>query len=602
MAESIRILVVNDDSEEGALTAEFLERTGDEMVVGLVTDPEEALSRLRGWEPNCVVSDYKMPVIDGIEFLKAVRAERPELPFILFTGKGSEEVASDAISAGATDYLRKRSGAEQYELLANRVRNAIEKHRSAVRLRQTREEYATVFENVQSGLLLVDVAGGDFVYRHCNARFSEFTGLSDEEVVGRTPREVLGPGGGQKVAAAYRACIERRESIEFTVGFDLPAGHVIQECAVTPVPADRGIEQLVVSAQDITEQREREAELRQYEQIVTTMQEFACIYDTEGRFEVVNSYLASFYEMSPETLVGRKSRLIPEIQANAAGDPYRELLEGERSEIRGEVTLEFPGRGEVSVAYRFTPLVVDGEIVGAVAVANDVTHHRERERELEQKNQQLEEFASVVSHDLRNPLNVVRGRLELLEEGTPGEHVEVIDRNLARMESIIDDVLTLPRDGATLDEIESVALGTVASGCWQSVDTGSATLDVDAEQTIRADGDRLRRLFENLYRNAVEHGTAGDRVGDAADSTPEVTVGTLTEGFYVEDDGPGIPEAEREQVFEAGYSTAEDGTGFGLRIVKQIATAHGWEVEVTDGSDGGARFVFTGVEFGEADN
>ena len=725
MAENIRVLVVDDDSEVGELTAEFLGRTGDRIVAESVTDPEEALSRLRSRTPDCVVSDYEMPVMDGIEFLEAVRSERPELPFVLFTGKGSEEVASDAISVGATDYLRKRSGAEQYELLANRIRNAVGQYRSAVRLRQTREEYATVFENVQSGLLLVGIDDGDFVYQRCNARHSELTGLSDENIVGRTPRAVLGRENGRKVAAAYRACIDRRESVEFTVDLDLPAGHVVHECEVTPVPADEEIEQLVVSIQDITgrrrreaelrrtaarletlfenspdminvhdaegnlldpnprlcektgyteteltgmkvweldvgmdpdvvtgiwaemavgdrhrlsgeyrrtdgttfpvevhlrrfviddesrflvisrditAQREREAELRQYKQIVTTMQESACIYDTAGRFEVVNEYLAGFYDTSPAALVGQQSRLIPQIRAQADGDPYQELLDGERSELRGEVTRKFPGRGEASVAYRLTPLVVDDEVVGAVGVANDVTHHRERERELEQKNQQLEEFAGVVSHDLRNPLDVVRGRLELLEEGAPGEHAEVIDRNLARMESIIDDVLRLARTGDTLDGIESVALDAVASGCWQSVDTGAADLDIDASETIRGDGDRLRRLFENLYRNAVEHGSTGDRTDDA-DGTPEVTVtvGTLADGFYVEDDGPGIPEDKREQIFEAGYSTADEGTGFGLRIVEQIATAHGWDVEVTDGSDGGARFVFTGVEFDETD-
>jgi signal transduction histidine kinase len=118
------------------------------------------------------------------------------------------------------------------------------------------------------------------------------------------------------------------------------------------------------------------------------------------------------------------------------------------------------------------------------------------------------------------------------------------------------------------------------------VNTEQATLETDTTQAIQADRSRLQQLFENLYRNAVEHG--GDDV--------TVSVGATDDGFYVADTGPGIPESDREEVFEAGYSTTEDGTGFGLRIVEQIAEAHGWESTVTGSEQGGARFEFTGIE------
>ncbi|WP_239640455.1 sensor histidine kinase [Halogeometricum pallidum] len=90
--------------------------------------------------------------------------------------------------------------------------------------------------------------------------------------------------------------------------------------------------------------------------------------------------------------------------------------------------------------------------------------------------------------------------------------------------------------------------------------------------------------MENLFDNAVRHG--GERV--------TVTVDRLSDGFSVEDDGPGIPAEERDDVFEYGYSTADDGTGFGLNIVAEIADAHDWDVAVSEG-DGGARFEVTGV-------
>lgn len=106
-------------------------------------------------------------------------------------------------------------------------------------------------------------------------------------------------------------------------------------------------------------------------------------------------------------------------------------------------------------------------------------------------------------------------------------------------------------------------------------------------RSVRADRSRLRQLVANLLRNAVAHGG----------ETVTITVGELDEGFYVEDDGPGIPQKTLDTVFEGGYSTSEDGTGFGLSIVKQVAEAHGWTVGVTEGANGGARFEITGVAF-----
>ena len=121
----------------------------------------------------------------------------------------------------------------------------------------------------------------------------------------------------------------------------------------------------------------------------------------------------------------------------------------------------------------------------------------------------------------------------------------------------------------------------------ESVAVGDASLEVTATGRVAASPSRLKRLLDNLFRNAMEHG--------GADVT--VTLDRTDGGFAVADDGPGIPTGEREAVFDAGYSTAVDGNGLGLGIVREIAAAHGWDVGVSDGSAGGARFEITGVEW-----
>jgi len=155
------------------------------------------------------------------------------------------------------------------------------------------------------------------------------------------------------------------------------------------------------------------------------------------------------------------------------------------------------------------------------------------------------------------------------------------------MDELINDLLTFAREGETATDTEPLGLAPLVESCWRNVETAETDLVVESDRTVRADRSRVQQLIENLFRNAVEHG------GDV------VTVGDLADGFYVADDGPGIPEADREAVFEAGHSTTHDGTGFGLAIVGQVAEAHGWDVTVTESADGGARFEVTCVEFAD---
>lgn len=238
----------------------------------------------------------------------------------------------------------------------------------------------------------------------------------------------------------------------------------------------------------------------------------------------------------------------------------------------------------------------------------------ERERELERNNERLEAFASVVAHDLRNPLNVVQGRVDLFAETGDPSHVEAIGDAADRMETIVADVLELARDGETDVDAESVKLTDVVERAWRHVETREVDLDVGFLPSVQGDPDRLARLFENLFRNCVEHGSTSNRTSpddgveygstaprsqaredsvEHGGATVAVRVGMLDdeEGFFVEDDGPGIPPDERDAVFDEGF-TGGDGTGIGLAIVSQIATAHGWTVAATAGEAGGARFEF----------
>ena len=216
---------------------------------------------------------------------------------------------------------------------------------------------------------------------------------------------------------------------------------------------------------------------------------------------------------------------------------------------------------------------------------------KEREQKLKRENERLDEFASVISHDLRNPINVIRGRVNFTAEKY--EDTENLDHALSiidRMSSIIDETLTLARQGKTVGETTLVSLSDVAAESCDNVAIDRDRVSVEpAHSEFYADPSKLFHIFENLYRNSLEHG--GDDV--------TISVGPVDGGFYVEDDGDGVPDEKKGEIFDVGVTTDRDGTGIGLAIVSRIIEAHDWDVAVTDSDEGGARFEITNVEFKE---
>ncbi|WP_144921370.1 GAF domain-containing sensor histidine kinase [Halorubrum salsamenti] len=282
----------------------------------------------------------------------------------------------------------------------------------------------------------------------------------------------------------------------------------------------------------------------------------------------------------------------------------RPSVPSESADLSGDENDALDGETREPPATVHVPLVADWDLIGVLAIRADARRvwtdeeidlyrtfadliaytiaRNDRRLELRRRTEQLEQFSTVVSHDLRNPLNVLSGYLDLIEAEISPSTYEPMDRAVTRMEALIDNLLMLAKRGEAIGETEPTSVVGVAEEAWQTVRAPDATLTItDDVGRVRADPTRLRQLFENLFRNAVDH--AGPSV--SIEIGPRT--GGVGDGMYIADDGPGVPPDVRSSLFDPGFSTA-DSSGIGLAIVDRIVDAHGWEVDVHN--DGGAVF------------
>lgn len=535
---------------------------------------------------DCLLTDDELPETDGVAFVRAISRRWPDLPVLFVTDWEGDGVAADAIAAGATDCLRWSPDAEQSDIVSQRVRNAVDAASFERGNGLTPRESAAVFDHAQSGILLVDVETDGFRYRRCNERMCELAGLSADEIEGKTPQEAFGSTDGDEIAERYRACVERNEPIEYTVTVDFPDGQSVRDGVVRPV-GDGGTDRLIVTVQEVTEHRERVAELERSRTRLKALYErspdMINVHDEDGRILEVNSILCEKTGYDEATLTEMDIwDLDRSADRERATGFWAEMDVGDRRRFEGEWICADGSTLPVKVHLR--RLDTDGDD-RFVAISRDITEIRDRERELRQQNERLDDFASVVSHDLRNPIQVLRGALDGIEATGEQAHIDRGRRAVDRMENLVNDILVLARQGDAVDDRSTVSIRDTAERCWQQVEQDGVSLVIDTDRQITANETRFKQLVDNLLRNAVEHGPG----------STTIHVGSLDDGFYVADDGPGVPSSEREEVFERGYSTNAAGTGFGLAIVERVAETHGWTVELTRSESGGARFEFTGI-------
>jgi two-component system OmpR family sensor kinase len=620
MGGKVRVLYVGASGAVGEAGPQALERADSGLAVEPVDNGDAALEQVTDGFDCVVVGPSEG---NATQLLGSIRERAPATPVVLAAG---DEPVDAAVATGVTHDRAEESVA----LLAAHIRAAVDSPPVGPASRgdsthRRPETFADVaFYVDETGEYREVVAGGD----------SPLLYGDPETVVGEQMQARLPADTAERLQRAVRQTLDTGEVQTVEYSLEVAVGVRWVEAILTP--ADRAgtdSREVLLVARDITGQKEHERALEALHEMATTIQtaetvERACELTVTAAADILEFEMCSVviqegdwlvpYAVSEsarpdgartirveEGLAGKtfeagESYVVDQVRPDDDTSPAFEGIQSGLSVPIGEHGV-FQAVSTEQGAFSEEDITLAELLVSHTTTAID---RIEREEALTRKTERLEEFASFVSHDLRNPLNVASLRLELLEEECNSQHVGGLSDALDRMERLIDELLTLARHGETIGDTEQVSLADVVSRAWSNVETSGATLVCETDQTLYADRNRLTAVLENLIRNAVEHGaTSGQTASDDATGggSVTVTVGELPEGrgFYFADDGEGVPESAREEVFESGYSTAEDGTGFGLAIVRDIVGAHGWSVQVTDSEDGGARFEVTGVELAE---
>ncbi|WP_377074840.1 PAS domain-containing sensor histidine kinase [Natronoarchaeum mannanilyticum] len=620
--EPMTVLLV-DPADAMGRVEEALVGEDPTITVGTVESPA-AVSET-DVDPDCiVVLEYEDAGVDGIELLHDVEDRVGDVPVVVFVIDPRAYFTQRALEEGAADVLAVGTGGNRESdedfplLLTRRVRHAADMGESF----QTDSELLnSVMEYLPHQVFIKDDVGRIAAMSNVAMHEHEPT---QKEIQGFTDHDLFDTELGRELYEEEQEIMETEEPIINRVEHYVEDGqdHWVSTTKAPRYDSDGDVVGIIGTARDVTEQKRREvmvnalhaasrdlvtAETR--DDIAATAVDIAddipdlpvlevVLYDDEAehletaatghtdesasvfeRYEEwfrrayesgVGQYVVSLSEDDPGAVVGyAKSEVTDGVDPIAVALPL-----GEHGVLGFASTSGTFDDAGVELAE-----VLAANVEATLDRAAREAELRERDRELERQNERLEEFASIVSHDLRNPLSVARGYLGQVDADE--EIVAEIEWALDRMDRLTDELLTLARQGQIVGETERVSLSRVAYDAWQAIDGGAATLSVEDDVgSIESDPDRLVELLENLFRNAVEH-------AHTPDDPVTVTVGRTETGFFVEDDGPGIPDDEKGSIFEQGYTNSDDGTGFGLYIVRTLADAHGWTVGVTDAEDGG---------------
>ncbi|MFW9994678.1 MAG: PAS domain S-box protein [Candidatus Odinarchaeota archaeon] len=592
----VTVLHVDDDPAFLDLTRIFVETDHPDLRFNSLIDPLLVFEKLAENQYDAIVSDYQMPGLDGLELLERLREQDKDILFIIFTGKGREEVAIKALNLGADFYLQKGIPEVAFAELHNFITSAVQKKKVEESLRQSEQQLRTIHDTILDAVILIDAGN---TIRSCNRSVQRVLGYTPDELTGKNysviiPEEMVNdPEQLERQAKLFeQGYLDQEEYL-----FKKKSGELFHASFSVVLMKDRqgAITGMLGTIRDITEWKRAEDSLREsearYRELVENISDGFGVVDAAENFVYSNPALAEMFGVTAEQLAGRNLVEFLDLEAFAfvqeqtgerqAGKKGRYVLEITRPDGTERVT-------SVSVSPRYDK---NGTFADSFGVITDVTEKQQLEKELQESEQDARFLSDLLGHDVRNRLNTAMGYLSLLEEGDySSKQRGCLDKAGAAVRAALDlidkvEYLGKIEQPGTVEpvDLDAVLKETIAGYEQQARERGITIDYLPVSSRVKA-GQLLKALFSNLLENAVYH-SEGKVIRVLVEETPADVLVRL------EDDGTGIPGEIKANLFDRGIKgTGSTGSGLGLYLVSIMARSYGGTVSAGDSELGGARF------------
>lgn len=611
--EDATILVVDPDSRLSAVAGAL--RDGGLGTVTTVDDIGAAIAACKEQSVDGIVvldaaATEEYDHVDGATQVREIRTLVGDVPVVVYVEREGKEPIIEAYEAGADDVCRVPAG--RSELLTRKVSYAAgvggEFDDEQTRLRSIFDSYPLDLFVKDDMNRMIDLTAEDPLFRD----------FQREWVPNMTDFEFFGQDFGEFLYEEEQSMLEAEEPMVEKVEHYLTEAGEDRWVSTTKAPRyddDGEVIGVVGSVFDVShvkrqeramaalnEAAQRLAQAETQTDIAQTAVEVAAeigalprvqiaLYDdTRGSLDPVPTGAGESPPFETHDRWFHRAATGDAVYATPSDVDVPELGEEDVHVERSE-TVATPGLFVPLGEHGVVGFVTDGQPMdeftvelGQVLASNveAALDRAERERRLGETNDRLREFALLGSHELRNRIQTAYGQLARIDD----EEAATLEQTIEGFDRLVTQLVTLARSGSLVQTTSPVDIRSVARRTWAELDHQGSTLEVVDSMRIAANEEALREIFGHLLRNAVEH--AGPDV--------TITVGALTDGFFVADDGPGIPQAQSERAFQFDYDDAASRSGYGLYIVSTIAQSHGWTVQSTTGTDGGARIEITGVD------
>ncbi|MEM2911415.1 MAG: PAS domain S-box protein [Candidatus Bathyarchaeia archaeon] len=587
----IRVLHVDDEAGFLSVAKECLERQGA-FEVDTALSVKEAVEKMKNKEYDVIVCDYQMPEKDGLQFLEELRKTGNLIPFILFTGKGGEEVAVKAMDLGADGYVSKNGEPETvYCELAYNILEAVKRRKAEIM-------FQTLFESTGTAICILEE---DKTISLVNKHFEELSGYSKAEIEGKKKWTEFVTE--EYLERMERYHIERRKRggkapKQYTFDFINKKGEIRN--VLLNVELIPGTKKSVASIIDITESKKVEEALREseeaYRALINGMNDTAWVIGFDGKFIDVNDAAVRVLGYSREEFLKMGP---PDIDSTLTTEEIKELIRNmPKDKIQVFETTHVTKDGRVIPVEISSSLVTYKGKNAILSIARDITERKKAEEKLNQMMEELRlvnEKLSVVGkwtrHDARNKLSVIKSNIYLVKKRLPSDHTAL--KYLNEVELACDQIVKI-FDFASAYEmlgVEERSYVDVGKSFDEAVGLSSGLSSVEVVNEchglmVLADS-QLRQLFYNLVDNSLKHGENVSRIKiyykeDEADKDKLKLV--------YEDNGVGISDDARLNLFKEGYGK---GTGYGLYLIAKLCEMYGWKIQETGQYGKGAQFTIT---------